>query len=77
MSRVVEGFAVSTRPGKYLRTYRIRGEKAVFLQETPDLHCATVFRSVESDAALLARAHLAYPKATTLNVRVVRVVEVV
>jgi hypothetical protein len=76
MSHIVEGFTVITRPGKFLRTYRIRGDKSTYMQETPDLACATVFRKAASDVELLTRAFETWPKAACLNVRVIRTVEI-
>jgi hypothetical protein len=48
MSQVSNGIVYKTPSGKFVRTFQVRNHVGTreFVQETPDIHCATVVRGL-------------------------------
>lgn len=79
MSHKSHGTVLRTPKGKYVRAFQVIGDfgDKEYLQETPDLSCATIFRDGKGDKARIQRAKQDWPYLQELGVEVERTVTVV
>lgn len=76
MSHTSNGIILQTPSGKYVRTYQTQSHVGMrtFVQETPDIHCATVMRVLDRKA--LRQAEQEFGELTEVEVEVTRDIKV-
>lgn len=78
MSHTSNGTIFKTPSGKYVRTYmaQTHGGPREYVQETPDITCATVVRGGMHRRSVAVQAEREFGELTELEVEVVRTVKV-
>lgn len=78
MSHKTQGTILRTPSGKFIRTYRTASHVGFreFVQETPDIACATVFHGGFAERKLRERIGTEIPSCTELLVEITRTVEI-
>jgi hypothetical protein len=77
MSHISKGTIFKTPSGKYLRTFQVKHDLGTqtFVQETPDIHCATVQRVLEPKVR--ERAERQFGKLEAVEIEVTREIKIV
>lgn len=79
MSQSTTGIIYQTASGKYIRVYRTQSHVGFreFVQETPDINCATVVRNAVQQREIFKQATEEFGPLVELGVEVIREVKIV